>query len=145
MYRLSESKTSVRTAPVSHKAGARLAAEVRRVLIADDNRDWADGLAILLERQGYKVRTAYDGREALEAARAFRPHVVVLDVRMPEIGGLEAGRVFSRHPSSTRPVLIAVTAWPGEAGEAKAAASGFDHYLAKPAAVAQIVELLESA
>ena len=48
----------------------------RRILIADDNRDWTDGLALLLKDQGYSVRTAYDGREAIEAAREYRPHVV---------------------------------------------------------------------
>src|SRR5437764_14722265 len=99
----------------------------KRVLIADDNRDWADGLAVLLEEQGYAVRTTYDGREAIEAARIFQPDVVVLDIRMPRLTGYEAARVFNRPPQSTRPIHIALTAWAGESGQLRAEMSGFDH------------------
>ncbi|HET7364398.1 MAG TPA: response regulator [Burkholderiales bacterium] len=117
---------------------------IKRVLIADDNRDWADGLAVLLEEQGYTVRTTYDGREAIEAARTFQPDVVVLDIRMPRLTGYEAARVFHRHPQSTRPILIAITAWAGESGKLRAEMSGFDYYLAKPAEPAEILELLKN-
>jgi len=116
----------------------------KRVLIADDNRDWADGLAVLLEEQGYAVRTSYDGREAIEAARTFQPDIVVLDIRLPRLTGYEAARVFHRHPQSTRPILIAITAWAGESGKLRAEMSGFDYYLAKPAEPAEILELLRS-
>jgi CheY-like chemotaxis protein len=88
---------------------AHYSGRTKRVLIADDNRDWADGLAVLLEEQGYAVRTAYDGREAIEAARTFQPDIVLLDIRMPRLTGYEAARVFHRHPQSTRPILIAIT------------------------------------
>ena len=88
--------------------------ETRRILIADDNRDYSDGLGVLLADLGYSVRTAYDGRDAIEAAREFQPHVVILDVLMPGMTGFETGRVFSRHPAQTRPVMIAVTGWPEE-------------------------------
>jgi CheY-like chemotaxis protein len=116
----------------------------KRVLIADHNRDWADGLALLLEGQGYAVRTTYDGREAIEAARTFQPDIVVLDIRMPRLTGYEAARVFHRHPQSTRPILVAITAWAGESGKLRAEMSGFDYYLAKPAEPAEILELLKS-
>ena len=123
---------------------AHFGGRTKRVLIADDNRDWADGLAVLLEEQGYAVRTTYDGREAIEAARTFQPDIVVLDIRMPRLTGYEAARVFHRHPHSTRPILIAITAWAGESGKLRAEMSGFDYYLAKPAEPAEILELLKS-
>ncbi|HZD20282.1 MAG TPA: response regulator [Burkholderiales bacterium] len=123
---------------------AHYSGRTKRVLIADDNRDWADGLAVLLEEQGYAVRTAYDGREAIEAARIFQPDIVVLDIRMPRLTGYEAARVFHRHPQSTRPILIAITAWAGESGKLRAEMSGFDYYLAKPAEPAEILELLKN-
>ena len=122
---------------------ARYSGRTKRVLIADDNRDWADGLAVLLEEQGYAVRTTYDGREAIEAARIFQPDIVVLDIRMPRLTGYEAARVFHRHPQSTRPILIAITAWAGESGKLRAEMSGFDYYLAKPAEPVEILELLK--
>jgi CheY-like chemotaxis protein len=120
------------------------AARAKRVLIADDNRDWADGLAVLLEEEGYTVQTSYDGREAIEAARTFQPDIVVLDIRMPRLTGYEAARVFRRHPRSTRPVLIAITAWAGESGRLRAEMSGFDLYLPKPAEPTELLALLKN-
>ena len=82
-----------------------------RVLVADDNRDWADTLAALLRNHGHEVRATYDGREAVEAAREFHPQVVILDVAMPRMTGYEAGRLFSRAAPEVRPVTIAMTGW----------------------------------
>ena len=130
--------------PEEERDDAHYGGRTKRVLIADDNRDWADGLAVLLEEQGYSVRTTYDGREAIEAARTFQPDVVVLDIRMPRLTGYETARVFNRHPQSTRPILIAITAWAGESGKLRAEMSGFDYYLAKPAEPAEILELLKN-
>jgi CheY-like chemotaxis protein len=116
----------------------------RRILIADDNRDWTDGLALLLRDQGYAVRTAYDGQEAISAAREFQPHVVILDVSMPRMTGYEAGRVLSQQPAGTRPILIAITAWPRDSGKLEAEMlSGFDHYVGKSRNAAEILELVK--
>jgi CheY-like chemotaxis protein len=113
----------------------------KRILIADDNRDWADGLALLLKDQGYSVRAVYDGREAVEAAREFKPDVVILDVAMPKMTGYEVSRVFSRE--AARPVTIAVTGWPRESGKLDAEIAGFDHYLGKGAGPQGILDLLK--
>lgn len=114
----------------------------QRILIADDNRDWADALTILLAGEGHTVRTAYDGRAALDIAREFAPDVVVLDIRMPHVTGFEAARLFSRGASATRPMLIAMSGWPGEAEKLRATMSGFDHYFGKPVAPADILKLV---
>jgi CheY-like chemotaxis protein len=119
--------------------------DATRILIADDNRDFADSLAKILANEGYGVRTSYDGREAIEVAREFRPHVVVLDIRMPAVTGFEAARFFSLSPAGSRPVLIAVTGWPGESDKLRASMSGFNYYFGKPVAPADIVELVKKA
>jgi DNA-binding response OmpR family regulator len=119
--------------------------ETQRILIADDNRDWADALGILLAEKGFNVRKAYDGRQAVEVAAEFQPHVVVLDIRMPNMTGFEAARAFRSHRSQTRPVLIAVTGWPGESDELRARMAGFDYYFGKPVSPADIVERLKNA
>jgi CheY-like chemotaxis protein len=119
--------------------------DATRILIADDNRDFADSLAKILAGEGYGVRTSYNGREAIEAAREFLPHVVVLDIRMPAVTGFEAARVFSHNSGGSRPVLIAVTGWPGESDKLRASMSGFDYYFGKPVAPADIVELVKKA
>jgi CheY-like chemotaxis protein len=146
MLQLSEaSKNPERRRPVAdYDDATHFMRKAMRVLIADDNRDWADGLAVLLEEEGYSVQTTYDGREAIEAANTFQPDIVVLDIRMPRLTGYEAARVFRRHPESTRPILIAITAWAGESGKLRAEMSGFDHYLAKPAEPAEILQLLKN-
>jgi CheY-like chemotaxis protein len=115
----------------------------KRILIADDNRDWADGLALLLKDQGYSVRSVYDGREAVEVAREFKPHVVILDVAMPKMTGYEAGRMLSKEAPGVRPITIAITGWPREGGKLDAQIAGFDHYLGKGAGTQPILELLK--
>jgi CheY-like chemotaxis protein len=63
-----------------------------RVLIADDDRDSAATLLTLLELEGFVVRAVHGGQEALDQAREFKPHVVLLDIGMPKITGYEAAR-----------------------------------------------------
>lgn len=115
----------------------------RSILIADDNRDWTDSLAGILRAKGYRVHTAYDGREALEAASRVLPDVVLLDIGMPKLTGYELARIFSRRPGTSRPVLIAITAWGRESDQLRAQISGFDHHFTKPVDPAAIVALLE--
>src|SRR5215210_4899182 len=64
----------------------------RRILVVDDNRDGADSLALLLTLQGSEVRTAYDGLEAIEAAAAFQPDIVLSDIGMPRLNGYDAAQ-----------------------------------------------------
>jgi CheY-like chemotaxis protein len=141
LYTSTRTRNKGRT-PLPRGRAVVFTSETRRILVADDNRDWADGLALLLADQGYSVRAAYDGREALQEARSFRPHAVILDVWMPGMTGFEAGRVFSRHPAGTRPFMIAVTGSPEDSGCARAALAGFDRYLGKSADSAELLEVL---
>ena len=64
----------------------------RRVLIADDNRDAAESLAMLLEIEGHTVTVVHDGQQALAAIEASRPEVALLDIGMPELDGYEVAR-----------------------------------------------------
>jgi DNA-binding response OmpR family regulator len=114
----------------------------RRVLVADDNRDWADTLTAFLEDEGYSVRTTYDGFQALDAANSFEPQIVLLDIRMPRLGGHAAARFFNARRE--RPVLIAMTGFADEDAKQYAQGSGFDHYLVKPTDLAEILALLKS-
>ena len=74
----------------------------RRILVVDDNRDSADSLAMMLRLTGHEIRTAYDGLEAVAAAAAFRPDVVLLDIGMPRMNGYEACRRIREQPGARR-------------------------------------------
>lgn len=110
------------------------------ILIADDNRDAADSLAMLLRCEGHEVMVAGDGHAALEAFRGRRPHAVLLDIGMPRLNGFEV----ARHIRTIDPavLLVAITGW-GQAGDReRSAAAGFDHHLTKPVDYDALASLL---
>ena len=102
-----------------------------KVLVADDNRDAADSLAMVLEMSGYQVLVAYTGAEALQLARQSQPSVVILDIGMPDITGYEVARGIRRESWGSN-ILIAVTGWGQQEDKERARAAGFDHHLTKP-------------
>ena len=82
------------------------------ILIVDDNRDNADGLAMMLEEWGCRTDTAYGGGEAIVAADYIKPDAVVLDLCMPDPNGIETCRRIREHPWAADTVIVAVTGSP---------------------------------
>jgi PAS domain S-box-containing protein len=112
-----------------------------KILVVDDSRDAADTCAILLELSGHHVQTAYTGQRALELAETFRPHVLLLDIGIPDIDGYQLAKKVRTSSWGRGAILIAVTGWGQEDDRHRAFAAGFDHHLTKPIA-AETVELL---
>src|SRR5690606_26051916 len=81
----------------------------RRFLLIDDNRDAADGMAVLIELMGVTARVAYDGSSALEAARELRPDVVLLDLGMPGVDGYELCQGLRDQPGGRVVSVVAAT------------------------------------
>jgi len=104
----------------------------RKVLVADDNTDAAESLAMLLEIMGNEVLTAADGEDAVKAAEAFRPDVAVLDIGMPRLDGNEAARRIRATEWGRRTVLIALTGWGQAEDRRRTAEAGFDVHITKP-------------
>jgi PAS domain S-box-containing protein len=103
-----------------------------RILVVDDNSDAAESLGMLLEAGGHSVETAYDGLSALQLVEEFRPDVVLLDLGLPEMDGVEvAGRVRAM-PDGRRVHIVAVTGWEQDEDKARASEPGFDGHLTKP-------------
>jgi CheY-like chemotaxis protein len=127
--------------PAQHATGAGVAGALR-VLIADDDRDGALMLSVLLGSEGYEVRAVHGGQEALDAAREFKPDVVLLDIGMPKITGYEAARRLRQRYGERCPVLVAVTAWKQASDKILASLAGFDHHVAKPYEPADLIRLL---
>ncbi|HEX3999988.1 MAG TPA: CHASE3 domain-containing protein [Pirellulales bacterium] len=116
----------------------------RRVLVVDDNDDSLASLAMLVRMMGNDVRTAVDGPTALEAAREFRPEVVLLDVGLPGMNGHEVGRRMREMPEAKGAILVAQTGWGQTEDRRKSAAAGFDAHLVKPVDPAALQKILAS-
>ena len=103
-----------------------------KILIAEDEPEIAASLQALLAARGYEARCAGDGPEAVALARREPPAVLLLDVRLPGLGGLEVCRALKSDPATGGIKIIVITGL-GAAGEAeKALRSGADDYLVKP-------------
>ncbi|HXS53126.1 MAG TPA: ATP-binding protein [Usitatibacter sp.] len=104
----------------------------KRILLADDNVDFARSLAAVLERNGHEVRIAHDGAEALRIAADFSPQFAFLDIGMPKVHGYEVARRLKATPTTSDCVLVAVTGWGQEDDRRRARDAGFDRHLVKP-------------
>jgi signal transduction histidine kinase/ActR/RegA family two-component response regulator len=128
--------------PAIAGAPPRAVQRLTRVLVVDDSRDGADSLRALLELLGAEVRVEYDGPAALEAFSAFEPEVVLLDIGMPGMDGLEVARRLRQCSRSQDVMLIALTGWGQEKDRRNSEAAGFDHHLIKPVDVDALQGLL---
>jgi len=116
----------------------------RRVLIADDNRDAAESLAMLLRMDGHEVTVVHDGQEALTAFHDVQPEVALLDIGMPELNGYEVARRVRQGSLGRAVTLIAVTGWGQDSDKARALAAGFNHHFTKPVEPERLSELLRT-
>jgi signal transduction histidine kinase/ActR/RegA family two-component response regulator len=134
-------------APTPHVVPVNYSAAVlseRRVLVVDDNRDAAESLGTLLKLLGADVRVVYSGPAALEAVATHRPGVVLLDIGMPGMDGLDVARRIRQLPGAQDVILIALTGWGQEEDRDRSQSAGFDFHLIKPADVNALQHLLVS-
>jgi CheY-like chemotaxis protein len=103
---------------------------LKRILVVDDDPAGAYGLARVLKHMGYPVEMALSGEAAVAVARRFRPHVVFIDLRMPDMDGCELAALLREEP--TRPRIIAATAYGDPEDRQRTAEAGFEAHLVKP-------------
>jgi CheY-like chemotaxis protein len=115
-----------------------------RILVVDDNRISARGLADLLGLSGHEVRTAFDGRAALDAARRHRPEVVLLDIGLPEMDGYQVAAQLRREEGLKDALIVAITGYGQEQDLRRSREAGFDRHLVKPVDLEALEELLRS-
>jgi len=116
----------------------------RRILVADDNVDAAETLAILLESLGHAVHKVHDGEAAVEAAAAFDPELVLLDIGMPRVNGYDACRRIRSQAGGAARTLVAVTGWGQPQDQLRAREAGFDRHLVKPLDMEQLMQLIST-
>ena len=113
-------------------------------LIADDNDDGREMLALYLDQKGHSVRTAADGLQALAAVDEFKPDVALLDVGMPGSNGYTVAKKVRRKYGKQAPVLVALSGLGQEADKARAEQSGFDQHFTKPVDVRVLERFLQT-
>ena len=114
-----------------------------RILIADDNRDAADTMGMLLELGGHEVIIAHSGDQALELGRQHRPDVVILDIGMPDINGYDVARIARNEDWGRSAYMIALTGWGQAEDKERARMAGFDRHLTKPVDPDLVEEILK--
>jgi PAS domain S-box-containing protein len=122
----------------------RQATPALRILVVDDNQDSAHSLSTLLAMNGNQTQTAYDGLEAVEAAKTFQPDVLMLDIGLPKMNGFETCRLIREQPWGKNMLLVALTGWGQEEDRQRSREAGFDAHLVKPVSHAALLELLAS-
>ena len=117
---------------MSAGAGAEHMGAILSIVIADDNRDSAESLKMLLEIDGHSIQTAHDGQRAFELIERVRPRVALLDIGMPKLNGYEVAAKIRAQPWGAQLTLVAFTGWGQSQDRERALAAGFDHHLTKP-------------
>lgn len=102
------------------------------VLVVDDNPTNLKLMRLLLTASGFTVGTATAAEEALQSVREERPDLILMDLQLPVMSGLELTRLLKRDPATSNIVIVALTAYAMKGDEEKALAAGCDAYLAKP-------------
>ncbi len=116
----------------------------RRLLVVDDNRDFANTLSMLLETFGHEVRTVYDGRAAVPMATDYQPDAVLLDIGLPGMNGYEIARALRSTPALAQLTLVAFTGYGQDEDRRRVREAGFDFHLVKPVEVAELTRVIDA-
>ena len=140
-----DGSASPRSADPEAEEAAPPGARSLRVLVVDDNFDVAQTVGWLLEAIGHDYRIANDGPSALEAAGAFDPDAIVLDIGLPGMDGFAVCRALRADPRHKHTLIIAQTGWGQEGDRRRTAEAGFDIHLVKPVGIAALESALATA
>lgn len=114
----------------------------RRILIVEDNATNRELVRSGLSAVGYDARAVGSAEEALETLRVFTPALVLLDVRLPGVNGLDLARILKSDPATSGIVLVAHTAFAGPQDADDALSAGCDAYVSKPTSLRALIEVI---
>src|SRR5688572_12152484 len=100
-----------------------------KVLVVDDDSDIVELLEYNLVKEGYSVQTASNGKRAIETAKTFIPDLILLDIMMPQLDGIETGRILRQNPDIKHTYILFLTARSEEYSEVAAFEVGADDYI----------------
>jgi len=115
----------------------------KKVLVVEDNELNLRLFCDLLRAHDYAVEGVRDGREALTCAREFQPDLIVMDIQMPHVTGLELTEAIRADDGLKAMPIMAVTAYAGKADEERIRAAGADAYVSKPISLMRFIDTVE--
>lgn len=115
----------------------------KKLLVVEDNELNLRLFCDLLRAHDYEVRGLRDGREALDVARDFLPDLIVMDIQMPHVTGLELTQAIRADDALRAIPIMAVTAYAGQADEERIRAAGADAYVSKPISLIRFIETVK--
>jgi two-component system cell cycle response regulator DivK len=115
----------------------------KRVLVVEDNELNLRLFCDLLRAHDYETEGLRDGRDALDRARIFKPDLIVMDIQMPHVSGLELTEAIRADADLCGMPIMAVTAYAGKADEDRIRAAGADAYVSKPISLMRFIETVE--
>jgi two-component system cell cycle response regulator DivK len=135
------------TLPAEDKARApgstRVQSLRKTILVVEDNELNMKLFEDLLQAHGYRILTTKDGKEALRLAKEHRPDLVLMDIQLPEISGLEVTRLMKADPDIRHIPVVAVTAFAMKGDEEKIRQGGCEGYISKPISVSRFIETVQ--
>ena len=114
------------------------------ILVVEDSRDTAEMLGLFLESQGYRIVIAYDGEQAVKISLLEPPHLVIMDLGLPELNGLDASMEIRRRNPDGGTRFIALSGYDDRETVNRCMDFGFDAHITKPADPKKLLELIRS-
>ena len=114
----------------------------KKILIVEDNLQNLRVVQLSLKDQGYLLREATDGKNALRIALKERPDLIIMDIQLPGLSGIEVTKKLRERPDFQQVPIVAVTAYAMKGDKEKALDIGFDAYLTKPISTQEIASLV---
>lgn len=116
---------------------------MNKILIVEDNEDNLKLFKVIVESGGHAAILARDGKEAVETAKKEIPDIILMDIQMPKMNGLEAAKILKSNQSTAKIPIIALTAYAMTEEKEKLGKEWFDGYIAKPAGVKDILKVID--
>lgn len=116
----------------------------KRILVVEDNELNLRLFCDLLGAHGYVAEAVRDGRDAMARAAALRPDLIIMDIQLPHVSGLDLIVAIKADPVLAKTPIMAVTAYAGRDDEERIRAAGAESYVSKPISVIRFIEAVES-
>ena len=116
---------------------------MKKILIVEDNNDYREIMNLLITKMGYQVIKAKNSYEAMTLAEAEGPDLIFMDMKLPDVDGVETASMLKQNPKTSHIPVVALTAWISALGEEEGSKAGITTYLIKPVSLQMLKQTIE--